>query len=96
MTRNPGPSRKFFSRREQQVLSHVLAGRTSREIGDLLGPSVRTGEFHRANLMAKLDAPTAAELVAEVRRRGWSRAPPPAAWVRPDGGKNGGPPQTRG
>lgn len=65
---------KILSRREQQVLAHVLAGRTSREIGELLGLSARTVEFHRANLMAKLDAPSLTELLAAVRKRGWTRA----------------------
>lgn len=68
---------KILSRREQQVLAHVLVGRTSREIGALLGLSARTVEFHRSNLAAKLDAPSMAELVATVRRRGWARALPP-------------------
>ena len=72
---------KILSRREQQVLAHVLTGKTSREIGELLGLSARTVEFHRANLMTKLDAPNLADLVAAVRQRGWTRAlePPGAA-----------------
>lgn len=65
---------KVLSRREQQVLARVLTGKTSREIGELLGLSARTVEFHRANLMAKLDAATLSDLVATVRRRGWTRA----------------------
>jgi len=65
---------KILSRREQQVLAAVLAGQTSREIAERLGLSARTVEFHRANLMAKLDAPTLQDLVATVRRRGWTRA----------------------
>ena len=59
--------------REQQVLAEVLAGKTSREIGEQLGLSGRTVEFHRANLMTKLDAPGLQELMATVRRRGWTR-----------------------
>jgi DNA-binding NarL/FixJ family response regulator len=65
---------KILSRREQQVLAHVLAGKTSREIGEQLGLSARTVEFHRSNLMTKLDAPSLADLVATVRKRGWTRA----------------------
>ncbi len=61
---------KILSRREQEVLGHVLAGRTSREIGELIGLSARTVEFHRANVMAKLGATNATELVANARRRG--------------------------
>lgn len=70
---------KILSRREQQVLAHVLLGRTSREIGELIGLSARTVEFHRSNLVAKLDAPTVADLVLAVRRRGWTQALPPAS-----------------
>ena len=61
---------KILSRREQEVLGHVLAGKTSREIGELIGLSARTVEFHRANVMGKLGAATLAELVANARRRG--------------------------
>jgi DNA-binding NarL/FixJ family response regulator len=65
---------KILSRREQQVLAEVLAGRTSRAIGEQLGLSVRTVEFHRANLMTKLDATNLGELVSTVKQRGWVRA----------------------
>ncbi len=63
---------KILSRREQEVLGHVLAGRTSREIGDLIGLSARTVEFHRANVMAKLGAGNLSELLANARRRGFA------------------------
>lgn len=61
---------KILSRREQEVLGHVLAGRTSRETGELIGLSARTVEFHRANIMAKLGADNLAELVVHARRMG--------------------------
>lgn len=61
---------KVLTRREQEVLTHVLAGRTSREIGELIGLSVRTVEYHRANVMAKLGASTVADLVARARQNG--------------------------
>lgn len=61
---------KILSRREQEMLTHVLAGRTSREIGETTGLSPRTVEFHRANLMAKLGATNVAELAASARQRG--------------------------
>lgn len=61
---------KILSRREQEILTHVLAGRTSREAGDLIGLSARTVEFHRANVMAKLGAANLADLVANARRMG--------------------------
>lgn len=59
---------KILSRREQEVLTHVLAGRTSRETGEVVGLSARTVEFHRANLMAKLGAANVAELLVNARR----------------------------
>lgn len=63
---------KILSRREQEVLSHVLLGRANRDIADLMGLSSRTVEFHRANLMAKLDATNLAELTTAARLRGWA------------------------
>lgn len=62
---------KILSRREQQVLGLVLGGKTNREIADLMSLSARTVEFHRANLMAKLEAKNLADLVATAHRRGW-------------------------
>jgi DNA-binding NarL/FixJ family response regulator len=61
---------KILSRREQEVLAHVLAGKTNRETGDVIGLSARTVEFHRANIMVKLGATNLAELVANARRSG--------------------------
>lgn len=61
---------KILSRREQEVLSHVLQGRTSREISELIALSSRTVEFHRANIMSKLGATNVAELVANARQHG--------------------------
>lgn len=61
---------KILSRREQQVLAHILAGRTSREIGGLLDLSGRTVEFHRANIMAKLGATGVTDLLARARQHG--------------------------
>lgn len=76
---------KILSRREQQVLGHVLGGKTNREIADLLDLSARTVEFHRANLMAKLDVASLADLSAVVRRRGWMRALLPLGAPMPRG-----------
>jgi DNA-binding NarL/FixJ family response regulator len=67
---------KILSRREQQVLAHVLARKSNREIADVMGLSVRTVEFHRANLMAKLDATNLNELTVSAQLRGWTPAMP--------------------
>jgi len=61
---------KILSRREQEVLTQVVAGKTSREIADFYGIGLRTVEFHRANVMAKLGATNTAELVAQARASG--------------------------
>lgn len=61
---------KILSRREQEILSHVLGGRTSREMADLIGLSARTVEFHRTNVMRKLGASNLTELHANARRQG--------------------------
>ena len=52
-----------LSPREREVLSLVVAGLTNKEIGRALGVSPRTVETHRANLSAKLDAETLAQLI---------------------------------
>ena len=55
-----------LTRREREITGHVISGRTSREIADILGISTRTVEVHRARLMAKLKARNVAELVSRV------------------------------
>ncbi|WP_438479947.1 response regulator [Oleiharenicola lentus] len=62
---------KILSRREQQVLAHVLANKSNRDIAELLELSLRTVEFHRANLMSKLDATNLDELTVKAQLRGW-------------------------
>jgi DNA-binding NarL/FixJ family response regulator len=63
---------KILSRREQQVLALVLAKKSNREIADAMSLSVRTVEFHRANLMGKLDATNLTELTVNAQLRGWA------------------------
>jgi len=62
---------KILSRREQEILSHVVTGRTSNEIAGIIGLSARTVEFHRANVMRKLGANSLTELHAKARRMGF-------------------------
>jgi FixJ family two-component response regulator len=49
--------------RERQVLGHVTAGRTSREIALALGISVRTVEGYRAKIYLKTGVSSVAELI---------------------------------
>jgi FixJ family two-component response regulator len=50
--------------REKEVLEHMLAGRTSKEIARALEISPRTAEAHRRNLLHKFGAGSAVELVS--------------------------------
>jgi len=49
--------------REQDVLALLVNGATNKEAGQELGISHRTIEIHRARVMEKLGAKTAADLV---------------------------------
>jgi DNA-binding CsgD family transcriptional regulator len=57
---------ELLTEREQAVLAHIVRGASSREAARLLSISVRTVEFHRANIMLKLGARNTAELVRIV------------------------------
>ena len=52
-----------LTKREYQVCKLIIAGKTNRNIADELGISVSTVEFHRANLMDKLQVNSLAELI---------------------------------
>ena len=52
-----------LSAREREVLGLIVAGLTNKEIGRALDLSPRTVETHRANLFAKLQAASLAQLI---------------------------------
>jgi FixJ family two-component response regulator len=49
--------------REREVLAQVVRGRLNKQIADDLGTSVRTVKAHRAQVMAKMEVGSLAELV---------------------------------
>ena len=49
--------------RERDVMEHLVAGRSNKEVGLQLGISPRTVEIHRSRLMEKMAADSLAELV---------------------------------
>lgn len=53
----------LLTQRERGVLDNVIAGKSSREISELLGISVRTVENHRTRIMDKLHVNSTVELV---------------------------------
>ena len=61
---------KPLSDRQRQVVRLISEGRTSREIGDLLGISTNTVERHRQDAMAKLHLHNRAELIKYAVRKG--------------------------
>jgi FixJ family two-component response regulator len=60
------PGREPLTRREREVLEQFSAGASNKEAGRHLGISPRTIEDHRANIMKKLGARNAADLVRIV------------------------------
>ena len=57
--------------REQQVLTSIVEGQTSKAIGRELGLSPRTVEVHRRNIMSKMQAACIADLVRLAISGGW-------------------------
>jgi FixJ family two-component response regulator len=60
------PGREPLTARERDVLDLFAAGAPNKEAGRQLGISPRTIEFHRANIMKKLGARTALDLIQIV------------------------------
>ncbi len=67
---------ELLTAREREVLDHVLAGRITRDIAGELGIAVKTVEFHRARIKAKLGVRSTAELFRVcLQRIGDERSP---------------------
>jgi FixJ family two-component response regulator len=60
------PGREPLTRREREVLEQFASGASNKEAGRHLGISPRTIEDHRANVMKKLGARNAADLIRIV------------------------------
>jgi DNA-binding CsgD family transcriptional regulator len=60
------PGHEPLTARERDVLELFSSGASNKEAGRQLGISPRTIEFHRANIMKKLGAKNAPELVRIV------------------------------
>jgi DNA-binding NarL/FixJ family response regulator len=56
--------------REREVLRHIVAGKTNSRIANALCLSVKTVEWHRANLMSKLGVHSVADLVRYALQHG--------------------------
>jgi DNA-binding NarL/FixJ family response regulator len=60
------PGREPMTRREREVLEQFTSGASNKKGGRHLGISPRTIEDHRANIMKKLGARNAADLIRIV------------------------------
>jgi two-component system response regulator FixJ len=60
--------------REREILNHVIAGKTSKEMGADLGVSPRTIEVHRGRVMTKLAVDSVAVLVRRYVQAGGALA----------------------
>ena len=56
--------------REKEILEHIVHGETNPQIAASLSLSIKTVEWHRSNLMSKLNVHNAAELVLTALQRG--------------------------
>lgn len=65
-----GSSPDPLTQRERQVLQLIGEGKSSKEVSNLLGISVKTVESHRTRLMRKLDIHDVASLVRYAIRHG--------------------------
>ena len=69
------PATEFISEpltyREMDVLKLIARGYTNQEAAEMLKISVRTVEYHRGNLTAKLNLRTRAELIKYAEEKGW-------------------------
>jgi two-component system response regulator NreC len=63
-----------LSPREREVLQLVAEGKTTKEVAQILGVSVKTADSHRSRLMEKLDIHETATLVRYAIRRGLVQA----------------------
>jgi two-component system, LuxR family, response regulator FixJ len=61
---------KTLTRREHEVLNHVIDGLANKQVADRMGITLRTVKTHRAKVMAKMPATSVAQLVAMVLRSG--------------------------
>jgi two-component system response regulator FixJ len=54
--------------REREVASHLVEGKTSKEIAQALGISTRTAEGHRSRALEKMDVQSVVQLASQLRK----------------------------
>jgi len=69
--REAGKRLEGLSAREWDVLMEIVAGRTNKQMAQRFGVTIKTVEFHRANIMKKAGAESVVELVYLLLKSGW-------------------------
>ena len=70
-----GEATQSITPREMEILQHIVSGKTNAEIAAALSLSIKTVEWHRANLMSKLDTHSVADLVRYALQHGLAMSP---------------------
>jgi len=65
-----GRQAALLTDRERQILNMVVAGKTNKEMAQVLNISPKTVDKHRTSLMTKLDVHSAAQLMARALKDG--------------------------
>jgi DNA-binding CsgD family transcriptional regulator len=65
------PSKSLLSDREKEVLFHIIHGKHSNEIAEILGLSKHTVLNHRRNILAKTETNSTADLIVKTIQEGW-------------------------
>jgi FixJ family two-component response regulator len=60
----------MLTRREREVMTHVIAGRLNKQIADDLGTAEKTIKVHRGRVMEKLGVRSVADLVRLAEKVG--------------------------
>jgi DNA-binding NarL/FixJ family response regulator len=70
LARLKGERHPTLTEREMEILQHIVAGESNKEIAAVLGLSANTVSVHRANIMETLGVHNTAELVVYAIRNG--------------------------
>ena len=65
------PTKTLLSDREKEILFHIIHGKHSNNIAELLGLSRHTVLNHRRNIRAKTETKSTADLIVKTIKEGW-------------------------
>ncbi len=71
ITKKLQPSKEILTRREKQVLKHIVEGKTSAQIAAMLFISLHTVNNHRKNILSKTGCKSVPTLIAETINNNW-------------------------